>query len=84
MTSASPFQFLGLTILAVFILAGIRIVRPTRRAVVERLGKYKKFCNPGFHWIIPVIDRMVQVDTTENMVDIASHEIITEESECEG
>jgi regulator of protease activity HflC (stomatin/prohibitin superfamily) len=63
-----------------FILSGIRIVRPTHRAVVERLGKYNKFCNPGFHWIIPVIDHMVQIDTTENMVDIASHEIITEDN----
>jgi regulator of protease activity HflC (stomatin/prohibitin superfamily) len=48
--------------------------------VVERLGRYKKFGEPGFHWIIPIIDRMVQVDTTENMVDIASHEIITEDN----
>ena len=63
-----------------FILAGIRIVRPTHRAVIERLGKYNRFSNPGFHWIIPIIDWMVQVDTTENMVDIASHEIITEDN----
>lgn len=67
-------------IIATFILAGIRIVRPTHRAVIERLGKYRKFADPGFHWIIPIIDRMIQVDTTENMVDIASHEIITEDN----
>lgn len=64
----------------IFIAAGIRIIRPTQRAAVERLGKYKKFAQPGFHWIIPVIDRMIKVDTTENMVDIASHEIITEDN----
>lgn len=67
-------------IVLVFVLGGIRIVRPTHRSVIERLGKFKKFGNPGFHWIIPVIDRMIQVDITENMVDIASHEIITEDN----
>ena len=67
-------------VVLVFLLSGIRIVRPTHRAVIERLGKYNKFANPGFHWIIPVIEHMIQVDTTENMVDIASHEIITEDN----
>lgn len=64
----------------VFIALGIRIVRPTQRAVVERLGKYSRFAEPGFHWIIPIIDQMYRVDTTENMVDIAEHEIITEDN----
>ena len=32
---------------------GIRIVRPTQRGLIERLGKYHKFARPGFHWIIP-------------------------------
>ncbi len=63
-----------------FFLSGIRIIRPTQRAVVERLGRYKNFANPGFHWIIPIIDQMEKVDTTENMVDIAAHEIITEDN----
>jgi regulator of protease activity HflC (stomatin/prohibitin superfamily) len=74
------FEFFGWTLLAIFILLGIRIIRPTQRAVVERLGKYRKFANPGFHWIIPVIDHMIKVDTTENMVDIPPHEIITEDN----
>ena len=41
------------SIILVFILfiSGIRIVRPTERGLIERLGKYKKFANPGFHWI---------------------------------
>ena len=76
----SPVQWILFTLLLIFILVGIRVVRPTHRAAVQRLGKYKKFCEPGFHWIIPIIDRMMQVDTTENMVDIASHEIITEDN----
>jgi regulator of protease activity HflC (stomatin/prohibitin superfamily) len=60
--------------------AGIKIVRPTQRALIERLGKYKKFANPGFHWIIPVIDRLFLVNVTEQMVDAEPQEIITNDN----
>ena len=67
------------SIILVFILfiSGIRIVRPTERGLIERLGKYKKFANPGFHWIIPIIDRIYIVNVTEQMVNAEPQEIIT-------
>jgi regulator of protease activity HflC (stomatin/prohibitin superfamily) len=68
----------GLFILLLF--AGIRIVRPTHRGLIERLGKYHRFANPGFHWIIPVIEKMYQVNTTEQMVDAEPQEIITNDN----
>ena len=64
----------------VFFLSGIRIVRPTHRGLVERLGKYRKFANPGFNWIVPVIERMYQVNITEQMVDAQPQEIITNDN----
>jgi len=60
--------------------AGIRVVRPTHRALVERMGKYRRFGNPGFHWIIPLIDRMTQINVTEQMVDAQPQEIITNDN----
>jgi regulator of protease activity HflC (stomatin/prohibitin superfamily) len=60
--------------------AGIRIVRPTHKGLVERLGKYNKFASPGFNWIIPIIDRMIQVNVTEQMVDAMPQEIITNDN----
>lgn len=60
--------------------SGIRIVRPTQRGLIERLGKYRKFARPGFHWIIPVIDRMFLVNITEQMVDAEPQEIITNDN----
>ena len=70
-----------LAVLAGFIfLIGIRIVRPTHRALVERLGKYKKFAGPGFHWVIPMIDRMYPINTTEQMIDAEPQEIITNDN----
>ena len=61
---------------AVF-LAGIRIIRPTHRGLVERLGQYNRFAQPGFQWIIPLIETLHQVNITEQMVDAAPQEIIT-------
>lgn len=64
----------------VVLLAGIRIVRPTHRGLVERLGKYRRFADRGFNWIIPLIDRMIQVNITEQMVDAQPQEIITNDN----
>ena len=56
---------------------GVRIIRPTHRGLIERLGKFHNFAEPGFHWIIPFIDRMYQINTTEQMINAESQEIIT-------
>lgn len=63
-----------------FLAAGIRIIRPTQRGLIERLGKYNKFANPGFHWIIPIIDKIYVINVTEQMVDAEPQEIITNDN----
>ncbi|MDO8747854.1 MAG: SPFH domain-containing protein [Candidatus Omnitrophota bacterium] len=57
--------------------SGIKIVRPTHRGLIERLGKYSRFAQAGFHWIIPVIERLYMINVTEQMVDAEPQEIIT-------
>jgi regulator of protease activity HflC (stomatin/prohibitin superfamily) len=69
----------GILIVVLFF-SGIRIVRPTHRGLVERLGKYKRFAHYGFNWIIPFIDRMFQINITEVMVDAQPQEIITNDN----
>jgi regulator of protease activity HflC (stomatin/prohibitin superfamily) len=59
---------------------GIRIVRPTHRGLIERLGKYHHFAQPGFHWVIPVIEKMYLVNITEQMVNAEPQEIITNDN----
>lgn len=61
-------------------LMGIRIVRPTHRGLIERLGKYHKFAEAGFNWILPLFDKMYQVNVTEQMVDAEPQEIITNDN----
>lgn len=70
----------GLIILVIIFFAGIRIVRPTHRGLVERLGRYHRFANPGFNWIIPIIDSLIQVNITEQIVEAAQQEIITNDN----
>ncbi|MDD8026391.1 MAG: SPFH/Band 7/PHB domain protein [Acidobacteriota bacterium] len=69
----------GIFIIVLFF-AGIRIVRPTHRGLIERLGKYNRFANRGFNWLIPGIDRLFQINVTEVMVDAQPQEIITNDN----
>ncbi|MEO5999567.1 MAG: SPFH domain-containing protein, partial [Chitinophagaceae bacterium] len=39
-----------------------------------------KFAKPGFHWIIPFIDKIYIVNITEQMVDAQPQEIITNDN----
>jgi len=67
----------GIVLICVLFLSGMRVVRPTTRGLVERLGKYRRFANPGFNWIIPIIDRMYRINITEVMVNAEPQQIIT-------
>lgn len=69
-----------LLILLAFIFKGIVIVRPTHKAIVERLGKYRTVLEQGFHIIIPFIDKAVSVNITEQMVDADPQEVITNDN----
>ncbi len=79
-TMTQYIYYLPVAAILLFLLFGIRIVRPTHRGLVERLGKYHRFAEPGFHWVIPVIDRMYKVNTTEQMVDAEPRVIITNDN----
>lgn len=60
--------------------AGIRIVVPYQRGLVERLGRYRVTVEPGLRIIIPFIDRIQKVDMREQVVDVPSQEVITSDN----
>ena len=67
-----PIMFVPLFVVAaavIVFLMGIRIVRPTHRGLIERLGKYRRFAKSGFNWVIPLVDRMIQVNITEQITN---------------
>jgi regulator of protease activity HflC (stomatin/prohibitin superfamily) len=85
MMEESGFTLNGLWIVGGFLfvflfLIGVRIIRPTHRALIERLGKYNRFAQPGFHWIMPGIDKIYRINITEQMVDAEPQEIITNDN----
>ena len=73
------FYLLSVAAIVIFF-SGIRIVRPTHRGLIERLGKYRAFANAGFNWVIPVIDKMYQINITEKIMDAEPQEIITNDN----
>ena len=73
------FQIVLIVLAIIFLLAGIRIVRPVEEGLIEFLGKYTKPAKPGFNWIIPVLHRMIRVNITEQMVDVLPQTVITKD-----
>jgi regulator of protease activity HflC (stomatin/prohibitin superfamily) len=72
------FAIVAIVIILLFL--GIRIVRPTTRGLIETMGKYSKYAEPGFHWIIPGVQRMFMVNITEQMFNAEPQVIITNDN----
>ncbi|MDD5111705.1 MAG: SPFH/Band 7/PHB domain protein [Candidatus Altiarchaeota archaeon] len=70
----------GLIALVVLAFFSIRIIPPTHRGLVERLGKYDRFAEPGLNLLIPFIESMRTVNITEQMVEAEPQEIITQDN----
>ena len=75
----SILYLLGMLAILVFLM-GIRIVRPTHRGLIERFGKYHRFANPGFNWVLPIVESIYHINITEQMVDAEPQEIITNDN----
>ena len=72
--------FVLIPIVVLWFLIGIRIIRPTHRGLVETLGRYRRFAQPGFNWVLPFIQKMYRVNVTEVLVDADTQEIITNDN----
>ena len=62
------------------ILLSMKTVRPSERGLIERFGKYNRFAAPGLQFIIPLVENLITVDITEDMVDAKQQEVITKDS----
>ncbi|MBE9491163.1 MAG: slipin family protein [Bacteroidetes bacterium] len=63
-----------------FLLFGIRIVFEYKRALKFRFGKYIKILQPGFRWIIPLVETIQIVDIRVITINIVSQEVMTEDN----
>jgi regulator of protease activity HflC (stomatin/prohibitin superfamily) len=67
-------------LMLIYVLSGLKIVRPYQRGIVERLGKYKETIDPGLRVIIPGVERVSLVDMREQVVDVPPQEVITSDN----
>jgi len=82
MDGVGAILLLGLIALFVIIVAvaGIRIVSPYQKGVIERLGRYQRIAQPGLTLIIPFLDSIQKVDMREQVVDVPPQEVITKDN----
>ncbi|MDD3793111.1 MAG: SPFH domain-containing protein, partial [Candidatus Bathyarchaeota archaeon] len=59
------------------VVSSLRIVRPTERGLVERLGRYQRFVQAGITLLVPLVDRIIKVNITERMTPVQRQDVIT-------
>lgn len=67
-------------IFGIFLLAGIRIIYEYKRALKFRFGRYIKTLQPGFRWIIPIVETVQVVDIRVITINIVSQEVMTKDN----
>ena len=67
-------------IFVVFALTGIKIIRPTHRAIIETLGKFTRVQKAGITIVFPIIQKWHPVEITDTLVDVQRQEVITQDN----
>lgn len=75
----NPFAIIFI-IFFVFLLSGIRIVYEYKRALKFRFGSYVSVLQPGFRWIIPIVDTVQFVDIRVITINIPAQEVMTQDN----
>ena len=76
-------SYLTVLILVVLLIVWrtIKIVPNHQNFVQERLGKFKTVLEPGFHFLIPVVDRIAyRHEAREQVIDVQSQACITKDN----
>jgi len=69
-----------LTLVVLFFVSAIRILREYQRGVIFLLGRFWKVKGPGFIIIIPLIQQMVRVDLRTIVMDVPTQDVISRDN----
>jgi regulator of protease activity HflC (stomatin/prohibitin superfamily) len=79
MTLVVVLAVIGAFLLA-YAAAGVRIIRPYQKGIVEMLGKYQATVDPGLRLIVPFVQSIRPVDMREQVIDVPPQEVITSDN----
>ncbi|HYZ98426.1 MAG TPA: SPFH domain-containing protein [Acidimicrobiales bacterium] len=80
MTALTILLIVVAALVIIYAAAGVRIVRPYQKGLIEQLGKYRETVDPGLHLIAPFYQTLRPVDMREQVVDVPPQEVITEDN----
>jgi len=69
-----------IVIIALLVMASIKILREYERGVVFFLGRFQSVMGPGLIIILPVIQQMVRVDLRTRVFDVPPQDVITRDN----
>jgi len=71
---------IALLVAFIILSQAIKIVREYERVVIFRLGRFSGVKGPGIFFIIPIIDRVMQIDLRVFTIDVAKQVVITKDN----
>lgn len=80
MEAAVVIVFILIFVLVIYVALAIKIIQQHEQGLTERFGRYRKTLDPGFHMIMPFIDRVQKIDMREQVVDVPPQEVITKDN----
>lgn len=74
------FWWIILVIVLVLVISSIKQINEYERGLLFRFGKFKGLMNPGWRFVIPIIDFYKKVDVRTKAVDVPEQETITKDN----
>lgn len=65
---------------AIWLLSGLKTVTEYNRLIIFRFGKYKRTIGPGIVYVVPLMEKSIEIDIRIKTLDIAKQDIITKDN----